>query len=95
MKDSDIDFNLAMAVGHKDVRLFPGGVFVMHRGRWHRFDHKEWNVVGPIATVLDCFPTQSYNNLWYYARNEYASDLPQKTIALEAIQLIKEEGLPK
>ena len=52
------------------------------------FDHKDWNVIGPIAQVYDCFPS------FFKNRSSWSSvvgcerswtDTPQKAIALAVI----------
>jgi hypothetical protein len=93
MTDTEIDKALALAIGHKVAYVTVLGegipqvwVQVDPRFEWaiRVFDHRDWNVIGPIAERYDAFPYQSVNGNWVSAALDY-HDTPQKAIALAVI----------
>jgi hypothetical protein len=93
MTDIEIDKALALAIGHKVAYVTVLGegipqvwVQVDPRFEWaiRVFDHRDWNVIGPIAERYDAFPYQSVNGNWVSAALDY-HDTPQKAIALAVI----------
>jgi len=95
MTDVEINKALALAIGWKGSDLilnhkcflycFEGQEFV------GVFDHKDWNVIGPIAEKYNCFPLRLRGGAWEaISRGKYKlgfvkSDTPQKAIALAVI----------
>jgi len=94
MTDVEINKALALAIGWKGSDLilnhkcflycFEGQEFV------GVFDHKDWNVIGPIAEKYNMFPyrlriteEREYWNVFTYKDN--VADTPQKAIALAVI----------
>lgn len=101
MTDLEIDKALALAIGHKVAYVTVLGegipqvwVQVDPRFEWsiRVFDHRDWNVIGPIAERYDCFPVKSAGKKqwasWVYGPFIYA-DTPQKAIALAVIGAVK------
>ena len=93
MTDLEIDKALALAIGYKlfDVK-FHDDMWVYHdRYGWRVFDHRDWNVIGPIAEKYNCFPLRLRGGAWEaISRGKYKlgfvkSDTPQKAIALAVI----------
>ena len=100
MTDLEIDKALALAIGHKVAYVTVLGegipqvwVQVDPRFEWaiRVFDHRDWNVIGPIAARYNCFPVEVYVNSgqWFsYVGNDgknFTADTPQKAIALAVI----------
>ena len=60
---------------------------------WMRFSFMDWRVIGPIAAKYDCFPMRSINGRTWWSNNwfneketdQFATDTPQKAIALAVI----------
>ena len=96
MTDIEIDRALALAIGHETacVNVLGEGipqvwVQVDPRFEWaiRVFDHRDWNVIGPIAARYDCFPSNLQPQGWRSSARcccVYA-DTPQKAIALAVI----------
>jgi len=100
MTDIEIDKALALAIGHKVAYVTVLGegiqqvwVQVDPRFEWaiRVFDHRDWNVIGPIAARYDCFPGNvEWSRKRWFANvrghgGNYA-DTPQKAIALAVIR---------
>lgn len=107
MTDPEISKKLAIAIGwpEKDVFITAGKCLVdthdlrnkvkinnywMHGCRV--FDHKAWDVAGPVAQVYNCFPNLASAGTWVTtlgAKNKpwpfYGSHAPQTAIALAVI----------
>jgi hypothetical protein len=59
MTDLEIDKALALAIGYKlfDVKFHDDmRAVAVFRGSWRVFDHRDWNVIGPIAEKYNMFP---------------------------------------
>tara|TARA_R110000822_G_scaffold144177_2_gene282827 strand:+ start:402 stop:698 length:297 start_codon:yes stop_codon:yes gene_type:complete len=98
MTDLEIDKALALAIGYKlfDVKFHDDmWAVVVFRGSWRVFDHRDWNVIGPIAEKYYCFPFRLRGGAWEaISRGKYKlefvkSDTPQKAIALAVIGALK------
>ena len=99
MTDIEIDKALALAIGHKVAYATVMGegipqvwVRVDPRELWaiRVFDHRDWNVIGPIAARYDCFPCrfQDHKGIEWGALSSGSwsyADTPQKAIALAVI----------
>jgi hypothetical protein len=98
MTDIEIDKALALAIGHEAACVNVLGkdtpqvwVQVDPRFEWaiRVFDHRDWNVIGPIAARYDCFPIEDAFGRWFSeisTQGKYVSaDTPQKAIALAVI----------
>jgi len=103
MINTEIDNALALAIGYqaKHIQNRKDGVFVVQHSplgqgyfltNWRRFDHLDWNVIGPIAAKYDCFPYLTYRGQWDVSTcmKVLNADTPQKAIALTVIQEAKE-----
>ena len=99
MTDIEIDKALALAIGwkesdmildHKAKRLCFDGPRLAGL-----FDHRDWNVIGPIAERYDCFPLRLRGGAWEaisrgkYKLGFFNADTPQKAIALAVIGALK------
>jgi hypothetical protein len=103
MTDIEIDRALALAIGHEAAHVNVLGegipqvwVQVDPRFEWaiRVFDHRDWNVIGPIAEKYNMFPYQlriteerGYWNVFTYKDN--VADTPQGAIALAVIGTAK------
>ena len=100
MTDLEINKALALAIGHKVAYVTVLGegipqvwVQVDPRFEWaiRVFDHRDWNVIGPIAARYNCFPLRLRGGAWEaISRSKYKlgfvkADNPQKAIALAVI----------
>ena len=94
MTDLEIDKALALAIGYKlfDVKFHDDmWAVVVFRGSWRVFDHRDWNVIGPVAEKYNCFPLRLRGGAWEaISRGKYKlgfvkADNPQKAIALAVI----------
>ena len=94
MTDLEISRALALAIGWKPKSIDTHGTDSMwcYTGyKWHRFDYKDWNVIGPIAEKFDAFPLKScMNNEWHSTcggntTSLVYADTPQKAIAMAVI----------
>lgn len=70
--------------------------FDKRAGGWCvRFDYRDWNVIGPIATRYDVFPYQTFEQQW--ASNSSSAgpcwSTPQECIARTVIALAKDGSL--
>ena len=98
MTDVEINKALALAIGWKGSDLilnhkcflycFEGQEFV------GVFDHKDWNVIGPIAQKYDLFPHLNSSGTWtvwtVWAKERWhTAHTPQKAIALALIERTK------
>ena len=95
MTDIEIDRALALAIGWKRILPNPetAGLkqcWVWTGSVWRLFDHRDWNVIGPIAEKYNMFPYRlritegrGYWNVFTYKDN--VADTPQKAIALAVI----------
>jgi hypothetical protein len=96
MNDLEISKALALAIGWKDCNVDPDVITIRgaydpepeihcwHGGNWHRFDYRDWNVIGPIAEKFDCFPYKN-GGVWKACNHLAWADTPQKAIALAVI----------
>lgn len=71
MTNIEIDKALALAIGwtENDISVdIPSGVcwIYMGHGECKIFSHKDWNVIGPIGTRYNCFPSQHGAGWWVY-----------------------------
>lgn len=91
--DIEIDKALALAIGHKVAYVTVLGegipqvwVQVDPRFEWaiRVFDHRDWNVIGPIAEKYDCFPWKDCRGDWVNKHYQHTTT-PQKAIALAVI----------
>jgi len=92
MTDLEISKALALAIGWKKAQmrtkekrlwLRTHGVF---SGFWSPFDHRDWNVIGPIAERYNCFPAKDMYRRWVAGVYPYTyADTPQKAIAMAVI----------
>ena len=98
MTDLEIDKALALAIGYKlfDVKFHDDmWAVVVFRGSWRVFDHRDWNVIGPVAEKYNCFPLRLRGGAWEaISRGKYKlgfvkADTPQKAIALAVIGALK------
>ena len=99
MTDIEISKALALAIGwkpeqlqdRKKYMLAPRSIDAMDF--WHRFDYRDWSVIGPIAERYNCFPSSVYPQRWrskrwrsiVQGRSCVYADTPQKAIALAVI----------
>ncbi len=98
MTDIEIDRALALAIGHEAacVNVLGEGipqvwVQVDPRFEWafRVFDHRDWNVIGPITERYNASPMKSPKGTWSACVDEVwvdGIDTPQKAIALAVIQ---------
>ena len=97
MTDLEIDKALALAIGHKVAYVTVLGegipqvwVQVDPRFEWaiRVFDHRDWNVIGPIAERYDMFPHLNSSGKWsvWTKHHDISADTPQKQIALAVIE---------
>ena len=95
MTDLEIDKALALAIGWERILPNPEAdglkqCWVWTGSVWRLFDHKNWNVIGPIAARYDCFPSRFRNGTrteWGAYSLAYGfADTPQKAIALAVIE---------
>ncbi len=94
MTDIEIDKALALAIGHEEAHVNVLGegipkvwVQVDPRFEWsiRVFDHRDWNVIGPIAERYNMFP-YSVGGWWNVAGyGQPSSRTPQNAIALAVI----------
>jgi len=108
MTDLEIDKALALAIGWKDHDIDPDVITIRgaydpepeihcwHGGNWHRFDYRDWNVIGPIAERYDCFPFQIRSKEEDFGKwnvvsreNDIMAASPQRAIALAVIGSVK------
>ena len=98
MTDLEIDKALALAIGHKVAYVTVLGegipqvwVQVDPRFEWaiRVFDHRDWNVIGPIAEKYKAFPVEVYSGQWFSSvgmrGKSSTADTPQRAIALAVI----------
>lgn len=97
LTDLKISKALALAIGwtenvlemHHDGYLYVDVSPMYHWAQeWRRFDYRDWNVIGPIATRYDCFPGNSKTLGWFANVCRHGggyADTPQKAIALAVI----------
>ena len=98
MTDLEISKALALAIGwkpeqlqdRKKYMLAPRSIDAMDF--WHRFDYRDWSVIGPIAERYDVFvykliigEKRGYWNAVSRGKDTIA-DTPQKAIALAVIE---------
>ena len=92
MTDLEISKALALAIGwkpeqlqdRKKYMLAPRSIDAMDF--WHRFDYRDWSVIGPIAERYNCFPVKDMYRRWVAGVYPYTyTDTPQKAIALAVI----------
>lgn len=100
MTDIEIDLALALAIGWEQPMLSSQGVVVQthlehdrvkSNGRWlyhwRVFSHKDWNVIGPIATKYNMFPYCLSGKWWDVAGYGCpVSYTPQTAIAMAVIK---------
>jgi hypothetical protein len=98
MTDIEIDKALALAIGYKinDVKFHDDmWAVVVYSVCWRVFDHRDWNVIGPIAERYDCFPLRLRGRAWEaisrgkYKLGFFNADTPQRAIALAVIGATK------
>jgi hypothetical protein len=99
MTDTEINQALALAVGWKRMLPNPEAdglkqCWVWTGGKWRLFDHKDWNVIGPIAQKYDLFPHLNSSGTWtvwtVWAKERWhTAHTPQKAIALALIERTK------
>jgi hypothetical protein len=103
MTDIEIDKALALAIGYKVAYVIVLGegipqvwVQVDPRFEWaiRVFDHRDWNVIGPIAERYNAFPHQSSVGTWSACiggADAWVDHIhtPQKAIALAVIGATK------
>jgi len=92
MTDVEISKALALAIGWKRMLPNPEAdglkqCWVWTGQKWRLFDHKDWNVIGPIAQKYDLFPHLNSSGTWtvWTRERRYIEDTPQKVIAIAAI----------
>ena len=90
MTDLEINKALALAIGWDEAEIFSWGVMCHQTDKyWHRFDYRDWNVIGPIAEKFDAFPKRlvSMEGWWadVFGKDARFADTPQKAIALAVI----------
>jgi hypothetical protein len=90
MTDLEINKALALAIGWNLEHLkVTDAVFARWDGYWRVFDHRDWDVIGPIAERYDAFPmvTAYHADQWAIVTDkvEVFADTPQKAIALAVI----------
>lgn len=90
MTDIEIDVALAKAIGWPDKSMKILKQLWLYTGyKWTLFNHKDWNVVGPIAAKYNLFP-YSAAGWWIVAGTGCpSSTTAQGAIALAAIQELK------
>ena len=89
--DLEIDRALALAIGWRKTCESTKTFWVVEdSGNRRVFDHRDWNVIGPIAEKYNMFPYRlritegrGYWNVFTYKDN--VADTPQKAIALAVI----------
>jgi hypothetical protein len=56
--DLEISKALALAIGWRefDLAVSEAGRLFAYRHGWHKFDYRDWNVIGPIAERYSVFP---------------------------------------
>lgn len=101
MTDLEINKRLALAIGWKaeHVLVFDGCMYVdvaqsPRSAGWRVFDHRDGNVIGPIAERYNCFPRRNgLANLWWPPQivagkniGHMMHETPRKAIALAVIQ---------
>ena len=93
MTDLEISKALALAIGwESDLVVDKGTRIVCHISflQAREFDYRDWNIIGPIAARLNCFPVR-YGQTWtaWDAATgcEAKADTPQKAIALAVIAI--------
>lgn len=85
----EISRKLAEAIGWKPEQMDVYGdelwIERLHNLR-RRFDYRDWNVIGPIATRFDFFPFLAIvHGKCYWATETQFADTPQLAIALAVI----------
>ena len=96
MTDIEISNALALAIGWKPKSIDTHGTDSLwcYTGyKWHRFDYRDWSVIGPIAEKYNCFPYgyQTLRPEWECIVDDvpYYADTPQKAIAMAVIGGVK------
>ncbi len=97
MDDTEINRQLALAIGYKpkDILKLDYGLILVERDSVvilnkkypALFNYMDWNVIGPIAQVYDCFQHHYSPELWTTPFLEWGYDTPQKAIALSVLNL--------
>ena len=95
MTNLEIDKALALAIGWEPEQIWNRETSLLLPMRfdgfehWHRFSHRDWNVIGPIAERYDCFPVEVYSGRWFSCvgndGKNFTADTPQRAIALAVI----------
>ena len=96
MTDLEISKTLALAIGWKPEQIripvaprdgMKMEIAANYGDYWRVFDYRDWNVIGPIAKMYDCFPGKAWRGGWYAGVGlaQAFADTPQEAIALAVI----------
>lgn len=88
----EVSLKLALAIGYRREDMFQQKStvtdnefqMVRHDGVWCVFDYRAWEVIGPIAERLNCFPWKC-GSQWTSHPTGGWGDTPQLAIALAVI----------
>ena len=94
MNDLELSRKLALAIGwHPGLIIKAPNEVRCYRGvkqwGWQKFDYRDWNVIGPIATEYNTFPRRQGRSwiAWFNNCSHCTvADTPQAAIALAVIQ---------